>query len=264
MFDFLKKNPPSKFVAGEVWSYKNRPQDEGSLLTILKTERSPIGNIVHISLNNLKIKRPLPNPPEFITEAGHVPIREKELLKSVIEKVKKGNGIPDENEGYLLWKEKAESAFTVPLSEIVDIMERTLNGDRDDMKDVVGNSLACAQDFLLKNGEFFPFGVSVKMDGQVSLNASYDGNEQPLSKDVIALISEGYIQDIAKGSLRAVGICFGIKLNEPKEGKQDAIQVLYEDKDGRSSNVFVPYELKEGKIEYGQAFAEDKERNFFK
>ncbi len=46
----------SKFKVGQVWKYKARPNEENSVFTVVKVENeSKLGNIIHISVRNLKI-----------------------------------------------------------------------------------------------------------------------------------------------------------------------------------------------------------------
>jgi hypothetical protein len=44
-----------------------------------------------------------------------------------------------------------------------------------------------AERMLRENGEFFPFGGALTVNGEVVSVAAYDGREQPPSDDVIAL-----------------------------------------------------------------------------
>lgn len=125
--------------------------------------------------------------------------------------------------------------------------------------------LPFAQDMLRKEGEFFPFGASIGQDDKVILNSTYDGNEHPESKDVIALLSEAFKQEAKDKQIKAVGICFDVFVTLPNtNNKVDAIQCSLEHLNGESISVYVPYSKSFfGGIKYGEIFVQTKERQIF-
>lgn len=125
----LKDTTESKYKVGQVWSYKTRPAEKDSTFVVLKVEAHPkVGNIVHVALRDLKLKRP---DGEFIERANHLPFAEGSINKSAVKLVKEKADLPDYEEGYGMWKEAFDAGragvYTITIAEAVDVMEKTLN-----------------------------------------------------------------------------------------------------------------------------------------
>lgn len=125
----LKDATESKYKVGQVWSYKTRPGEEKSTFVVVRVESHPkTGNIVHIALRGLKLKRPGGG---LIEAANHLPFSEAAIGKSAVKLVKEKAELPDYAEGYRLWREAFEAGeagvYTVTIAEAVGVMEETLN-----------------------------------------------------------------------------------------------------------------------------------------
>jgi hypothetical protein len=111
---------------------------------------------------------------------------------------------------------------------------------QDDFDRLAEVTIAAARSFLDRNGEFIPFPMAVKSDGEVALI----GLEQPVTpevpvpEDVIHGIVELFRQ--RKGSIRALAI--GADVQVPAQAT-DAIEVRLEHQDGACITVLVPYRL---------------------
>ncbi len=119
----------SKYKVGQVWSYKTRPNEKKSTFIVLKVEKDPkLGNIIHIALRDLKLKRP---NGDFIETAGHLPFAEEAINKSAVKLLKEKADLPDYEEGYGMWREAFDAGkagiYTITIAEAVDVMETTLN-----------------------------------------------------------------------------------------------------------------------------------------
>lgn len=120
-----------KYKAGQLWSYRNRPQEPNSALVIVKVDPSAAhGNIIHVSLAGLRVKNPLAvnGYTDFIT---HMPFSEEAIDKSVVKLLLKDVGLPDYEEGYEVWKKEYEagraSIFTGSVAEGIEAMEKILS-----------------------------------------------------------------------------------------------------------------------------------------
>lgn len=125
----LKDTTESKYKAGQVWSYKTRPDEKKSTFIVLKVENHPkFGNIIHIALRDLKLRKP---GGDFIEAAGHLPFAEEAINKSAVKLLKEEDVFPDYEEGYGLWREAFEAGragvYTITVAEAVDAMEKTLS-----------------------------------------------------------------------------------------------------------------------------------------
>ncbi|ACL04442.1 conserved hypothetical protein [Desulfatibacillum aliphaticivorans] len=120
-----------EYAEGQIWSYKTRPGEEKSTVLINKIESHDIlGHIFHISIREIKLKSAA-TASGFVTEITHSPVSEETLKKSLTKVVGKGAANSECIEGYYTWKEAFDNGeagiFTVSVSEIVDLMEKTVN-----------------------------------------------------------------------------------------------------------------------------------------
>lgn len=128
MFSFAKA---SEYSEGQIWSYKSRIGEEKSTVLINKIEKNEkLGKIYHISLNAVKVKNPH-MAGGFSSELPHFPVSEETLKKSLLKLVANAAPNPDYIEGYNTWKVAFDAGeagiFTIPVAEIVDFIEDTIN-----------------------------------------------------------------------------------------------------------------------------------------
>lgn len=72
-----------KFKPGQVWSYKTRPGEEESTLSILRIESSPkLGVIIHIRVNDFQFKNCTGGPAPHTL--GHAPFSRAAIDSSVV------------------------------------------------------------------------------------------------------------------------------------------------------------------------------------
>lgn len=117
----------SKYKPGQVWSYKTRPGEESSRLTILEVEtHAKAGILVHVRVSNVKIKK----PDGQIDVIEHLPCAAESLDQSEVELVDENVEVPDFAEGYKLWKEAFDKGqagvFAVPIAKSIEVMEQIL------------------------------------------------------------------------------------------------------------------------------------------
>jgi hypothetical protein len=116
----------------------------------------------------------------------------------------------------------------------------------DDLDGMLNAALPFGQQMLAKNGEFFPYGVSLSADGEAKMEASYPGGEHPQSSAVLDLLVSGLREK--RDALRAVEIVADVRI----QGGADAIRVELEHRDGHSMAVLLPYSVNpQGSVEYG-------------
>jgi hypothetical protein len=127
-----------------------------------------------------------------------------------------------------------------------DSVSEPVQGDLDSLFNV---ALDAASEFLVKNGEFFPFGFSVGEDNEVVMfGADPDLGEHPPSTEVLRLLGEGARAD--RGRLRAVA--FAVDVSLPDGG--DAVRVELEHREGAVLEILVPYRRRRfgGKLTLGE------------
>lgn len=108
---------------GDIWTYKNRPGEDGSTLTILKIENYPkLGKVVHIRVDGFRMINPVTGN-EF-NDMPHLPFQAKALERSITHRVGETAEIPDFNQGYAAWRaafdEGRAGAFKITVRQTLD------------------------------------------------------------------------------------------------------------------------------------------------
>lgn len=122
----------TQFAAGQVWTYKTRPNETGSRLMVVRvdTDDAEYGNIIHIYLSDLDI--PNANAPDGKTTfVNHMPYAEEILVESVEQLESENQPLPAGYEdGYRLWREAFENdeagVFAIPVSEAIEFVQASI------------------------------------------------------------------------------------------------------------------------------------------
>ncbi len=122
----------SKYRVGQVWSYKTRPQEIGSTLTIVQIEAGgKLGNIVHISVQGLEMENPQVASGRT-SEFQHLPMAEEAIDNSVVKMLNENANLPNYPEGYKEWRQAFDAhragIFTITVAECIDIAEKAIKG----------------------------------------------------------------------------------------------------------------------------------------
>ena len=115
------------YAEGQVWEYKARPQDKGSLVKIQKIETLPElgerGPVYHVSIRGVRFDGPQP----VVGLIGHLPVSRETLAASLTRLADdQGAAFPSVEDGIAEWRAAKGGVFTITLSEIVDIAERAI------------------------------------------------------------------------------------------------------------------------------------------
>jgi hypothetical protein len=111
---------------------------------------------------------------------------------------------------------------------------------QDDFDRLAEVTIAAARNFLDQGGDFIPFPMVIKADGELALI----GLEQPVTPSVpnAQNVMKGIVELFRerRGSIRALAI--GADVQVPEEAT-DAIEVRLEHRDGLAVTVIVPYQI---------------------
>jgi hypothetical protein len=134
-----------------------------------------------------------------------------------------------------------------------------------DLNQLLNSLLPFAERTLAEHGEFFPFGTTMKSDGEIVAVSAYDGDERPPSQSVIDLLTHAFRQQARNGDLRAAGICYDARTTPPGQTEKcDAVCASMEHQCGEAVNVILPYEkTSDGEVQYGQMFTTPRISQFF-
>jgi hypothetical protein len=118
----------SKYEPGQVWTYRTRPGEEGSLLTVVKVEaHDELGAIVHIRVDAVAQKNA--HAPGGVSRViHHMPFAADAIDRSVVELAESGVPVPNTFEhGYRLWKEAFDAGkggvWTLTVAESISACE---------------------------------------------------------------------------------------------------------------------------------------------
>ena len=114
---------PARFHEGQVWEYRTRPGDEGSLLKIQRMDSSPdgLGPTYHISVIGVRLGG------RESSQIQHLPVSERSLSASVIQLSPSNPVFPSADEGYTLWHRAHGGVFDIPLAQIIDILAQQIS-----------------------------------------------------------------------------------------------------------------------------------------
>jgi hypothetical protein len=120
--DVLAEN----YEAGQIWSYKTRPQEPNSTLMILRIDNtSKLGQVVFVGLKDLRVQHP---SGKVFPSMSPLPFTKAALDQSVVKLVGKTDKLMPSNFGYMKWKEaqlagKTPPTYAKPVAEIVNGLE---------------------------------------------------------------------------------------------------------------------------------------------
>jgi hypothetical protein len=136
-------------------------------------------------------------------------------------------------------------------------------GAQEDLDKLLNALLPFAQQMLGQHGEFFPFGATMRPDGEMRMAAADAGEARPAPEEVLAAVENSLRADATAGTITAAGTAANVTV-DLGEGPSDAIVVDLDHADGESVRVFLPYsEGESGGYVYGELVGGQGDRRFF-
>ena len=118
-------SPGKVYAEGQVWEYRTRPGDTGSLLKIQKIETFPglkqTGLVYHVGLIGVHFSG-LPKA----SELRHAPFSKASLDASVTRLSHSKAAFPDPTEGIAMWRADRGGVYTITVAEALRVAEQTL------------------------------------------------------------------------------------------------------------------------------------------
>jgi hypothetical protein len=111
---------PPKYAVGQVWEYRTRPQDAGSLLKIQQIGGFGSGKVYHLSITGVHVATP-----GIAGILPHIPVSETTLDASVTQLSSAHTEFPTTalQDGIAEWEKAKGGVFTIPMSQILDIVD---------------------------------------------------------------------------------------------------------------------------------------------
>lgn len=115
-----------RYAEGQVWEYRTRPADAGSLIKIQNIEAWPgapeRGPIYHITIVGLRV-----NSGTAVTNLiQHAPVSRQSLDASVTRLSASWQEFPSADAGIKEWREAKGGVFTISVAQIVEMHEQTM------------------------------------------------------------------------------------------------------------------------------------------
>jgi hypothetical protein len=124
-------------------------------------------------------------------------------------------------------------------------------------EDLLNAVLPFAKKMLSEHGEFYPFGASMKPNGEIIQAASYDGRERPTSQSLIDILRDSFRAEAKSGAIIACATVYDVRTVPPgATAKTDAVAVELDHRDSYSVVVLIPYTLSRGSVQFAEAIAE--------
>lgn len=127
-----------QYSCGQVWSYKTRSSERQSKLTIFRIDKDRKDvPIFHVSLDRLTLKNPH-HPEGEIRDLPHTPLTLAGMDNNTLKLIKTVADYSDHNDGYAAWlsawQQGQANIYSVPISDIIDFVERSLCAGSDSDK----------------------------------------------------------------------------------------------------------------------------------
>ncbi len=133
----------------------------------------------------------------------------------------------------------------------------------DDCKEILDESLALAEFALLKRGEFYPFGVTLPLEGKAHIAMAYDGREHPPSKDILSLLRFSFRKNAMAGKIKATAITFDAIITYSDNSKEDVIVVEIDHREHYSRIFKFRYVISDKAAKFGLIKIIDEENKIF-
>lgn len=113
------------YKPGQVWSYKTRPGEEESTITILRVETTPkLGTIVHVQIQKWKLENCKGNKGDSTMD--HAPFSKAAIDKSVVKLLRTEKDIPDFDEGYKDWLSHCGGVYTMSVADALSLTNKRM------------------------------------------------------------------------------------------------------------------------------------------
>ncbi len=139
---------------------------------------------------------------------------------------------------------------------------------RSDADRVLNASISFALDKLVRQGEFYPFGVALTREDQIAVLTTQEAEARPTSDAFLGALRDALSEGARSGSFKATAIVADFSFERPRQtGEHDAIRVAVESADGEAVTCFLPYTLVTPggtrDVRPGQPFAQPGDRSIF-
>lgn len=113
---------------------------------------------------------------------------------------------------------------------------------KEECEDVMNFLLPFVKKLLTEQGEFFPVGATMDVDGAIAAVATFDGDDHPASQTVIDSLLDVFRAGAKQRKYKATALMFDVRTVPPGESeKTDAVATRLDHVSGYSVVVLFPY-----------------------
>lgn len=131
-------------------------------------------------------------------------------------------------------------------------------------EELVNAVLPHAEGMLIANGEFFPFGGAVTLDGDIAQLAVGEEHRDDSMEDVVEALKVKLRSGADTNTYRATALVFPIHAQLPDaDDETEAVAIALDHQANFSVVLIIPYVLSDGAVEFGEAVAQQGEDDIF-
>ena len=113
------------YKPGQVWSYKNRPGEDASTITILRVESTPkLGTIVHVRIDKFMLENCKGNKGDSTMD--HAPFSKAAIDQSVVKLLRTERDLPNFDEGYKDWLSHCGGVYRMTVADALTMTNKTM------------------------------------------------------------------------------------------------------------------------------------------
>jgi hypothetical protein len=135
----------------------------------------------------------------------------------------------------------------------------TVTNIKDDTQKLIDYSVDFAFKLLTDYQEFYPFAGSMSLNGIIAMESGFDGNDHPLSQDLMNALDSLLEGKIENHEIRAYALTYDVKVKRVDTiAKIDAIAVKIKHAETKDTRVYYfAYRMAEGnKVEHLDSWSE--------
>ncbi|MEM9293894.1 MAG: hypothetical protein AAGD01_19605 [Acidobacteriota bacterium] len=133
-----------------------------------------------------------------------------------------------------------------------------------EIEEFLNQSIGFAEQMLRKFGDFYPYAVAKRLDGEFTMMSAQGDDENPDPAELVAAFEQELREGAQKGEFVATAIVYDVTIPLPPDDVESrAIGISLDHKESESLVIYMPYELDGEQISVGETFVQEGEDKIF-
>ncbi len=129
--------------------------------------------------------------------------------------------------------------------------------EQNDIQELINHCHEMAEKLLLDQGEFYPLGAYIDIQGEFSYISFHDGDEFPLSNTVIENLQNYFEKQLQEEAIRAYAVTYDSRVtSDDFPDSIDCVTIYIKHIDFATTTFYYPYRLKNNEIDFYEPWAE--------